>query len=38
MASYANVVAAPAGADATLQGIFGAAFEGLGTVNAIELI
>ena len=37
MASYANVVA-PAGADATLQGIFGAAFEGLGTVNAIELI
>lgn len=32
MASYANVVA-PTGADATLQGIFGAAFEGLGRGN-----
>jgi len=30
MASYANLVAPP-GAGSTLQGIFGAAFDGLGT-------
>ena len=37
MASYADLVA-PDGTSATLQGIFGAIFEGIGTVFLIFIV